>query len=245
MPSPQINDGYTRLANELLDNICRLRITGNQYSILMCVLRKTYGWQKKSDKISLTQFEKKTNLSRPSVHKAIKQLVAKQILVAKQLPLGNEYQIQKDYSRWVTSSRADTSSRLATTLVAKQLPVLVAKQLHTKEKKETIQKKINTKVFSETHGNTLVNFLMDSFKKIYGFYPTDKRARWDANTLIKRVNKTIKSLGKDSVEENTKIVFSKYMSWILKQDWGENVQSMGTLMRKYPIYESLILKEGK
>jgi phage replication O-like protein O len=140
MKCPQLENGYTKISNELLEAIIKIKIASNEKSILLAILRKTYGWGKKEDKISYTQLENLTGLNRSNVNKGIKALVAKMILVAKQQPSGNIYQIQKDYSRW-TSCRADTSCRLATTLVAKQQTQLVAKQQHTKEKKETIQKK--------------------------------------------------------------------------------------------------------
>lgn len=143
MASPQ-PDKHTRVSNELVDAFCRLKLSPNESQILWCVLRKTYGWNKKEDKISLTQFQKQSELSRPSVIKAIAKLVAKQILVAKQQPGSiKTYALQKDYEKWnFSGSYTDTSSRLATTLVAKQLPKLVAKQQHTKDKKDNIQKTI-------------------------------------------------------------------------------------------------------
>lgn len=127
----------------------------------------------------------------------------------------------------------------------KQTSKRVANQAVTVTVTDTVTDTVTSKLLdksnkSEAHGNENINFLMTSFKEIYGYPPTDQRARWNANTLLKRISKTVKSFGKEPIDENIKTVFTKYMGWINKQPWGENVQGMETLMRKYPIYESLI-----
>lgn len=136
--TPQLENGYAQLSNELLEAFAKIKLSPNESQILWTVIRKTYGYHKKEDKISLTQFQAMTDLSRPSVAKAIKSLVAKQLLVAIQQPPINSYSLNKDYSTWLTSSYIDTSSRFTTPLVAKQLPKLVAKQQHTKDNKNKL-----------------------------------------------------------------------------------------------------------
>jgi phage replication O-like protein O len=153
--TPQIENGYVKIANELIEELSKLYLSGNEWRVIMVVVRKTYGWNKKTDHISLTQFQKATNLSRPSVVRSLKKLVAKQILVAKQQPFIKEYGLNKHYKEW-TSSYTDTSSRFATTpssytattLVAKQQPKLVAIQQHTKDNKDTIQKTLLQKTYT-------------------------------------------------------------------------------------------------
>lgn len=141
MPSPQLENGYIAISIEFFDKLRTMHLSGNEWIILLFVMRKTWGWHKKSDRISLTQFTENTKLNRSTANKNIKSLVAKKILVAKQQPVGNIYQIQKDYSLWVTSCKTDTGCRFDTQVVAK-LTKLVAKQQPTKDTntKDTIQK---------------------------------------------------------------------------------------------------------
>ncbi|WP_374993057.1 replication protein, partial [Burkholderia multivorans] len=51
-PSPQIEDGYTRIANELYEAILGFGFTQRQLLVLLTVLRKTYGYGKKEDDMS-------------------------------------------------------------------------------------------------------------------------------------------------------------------------------------------------
>jgi phage replication O-like protein O len=152
--SAQLEDGYTRIANELMDEISTLYLHGNEWKIVHFIMRKTWGWHKKEDRISLTQLQIGTNLPRPTVNKVIKKLVAQRLLVACRLPSGNSYQIQKDYSLW-TSSVHTTGSVQATTLVASTLPF--ASSVHATHKrnytKETIQKIERPKIseLNDTH----------------------------------------------------------------------------------------------
>ncbi|WP_018693558.1 replication protein [Algicola sagamiensis] len=55
------NDGYTRLANEMLETLCQCELSARQYRVFMAVLRKTYGWNQKSDVISSGQIAELMN----------------------------------------------------------------------------------------------------------------------------------------------------------------------------------------
>ena len=47
-----------------------------EFKVLMCIARKTYGWHKNYDRISISQIEKMTNLSRKGITKNIECLIA-------------------------------------------------------------------------------------------------------------------------------------------------------------------------
>lgn len=243
--SAQIEDGYTRIANELFDNLIKLHLSGNEWAIVHCVMRQTWGWRKKVDRISLTQFTKHTGINRSSVNKAIKSLVAKQILVAKQQPSGNEYQIQKDYTKW-TSCRIDTSCRFATTPVAKQQPVatsseVVAKQQHTKEIKENIQKKTNTKVLVAeakplTKKNPYVEIVLSEFQNSFSFRPTDKKPRFVAHNFSKNIQAFLKVFNPEITEARFTKVIQTYLDWLLTQDYANKIETLDLVRRKFPIW---------
>lgn len=106
MASPQCEDGYCKIANELLDALCCSCPGGAMGQVLIAVIRKTYGWNKKCDSISISQLTEATRLCRRSVIYAIKNLEAKRMIVVKRHKVDerndiNLISIQKDYSRWV------------------------------------------------------------------------------------------------------------------------------------------------
>ncbi|OED41232.1 hypothetical protein AB833_10080 [Chromatiales bacterium (ex Bugula neritina AB1)] len=52
MANPQIVDGYTRIANELLDALIRSGLTKRELRVVLVVIRQTYGYNRSSDDIS-------------------------------------------------------------------------------------------------------------------------------------------------------------------------------------------------
>ena len=67
MANPQLENGYTRIANEIIEALARAMPGFTQGQIIWAVLRKTYGWNKKSDQISISQLCEMTGKSRRMV----------------------------------------------------------------------------------------------------------------------------------------------------------------------------------
>lgn len=60
---------FTQIPNEILDRMGEM--TPAEFKVLMAICRKTFGWHKESDVISLTQLEEMTQLSRTAVQDGI------------------------------------------------------------------------------------------------------------------------------------------------------------------------------
>jgi len=105
MASPQKENGFTPIANEILDRLASFPFpnkTGVPIALILFVIRKTWGYQKKTDVISLTQFEKGIGSNRPTVVHWLKYLVKANILVkGRELTrIGVEYGFNKDWEQW-------------------------------------------------------------------------------------------------------------------------------------------------
>jgi phage replication O-like protein O len=113
MANPQKENGYVPIANEIFDAFSRYRIPGEARQILDAVIRKTYGWQKSEDEISLTQFQNLTGLSRSSVARAINWLVTKKLLVRYKevTSFSNKYRFNKNFDTWVRGYKKDTTRK--------------------------------------------------------------------------------------------------------------------------------------
>jgi phage replication O-like protein O len=93
----QIN--WTAIPNEILD--CMGNLGNAELRVLLAIYRKTTGYQKEADVISLTQFEQMTGLMRRHIMTAIDSLLAKNMITRtdakrssfsyKPVPLGNQY----------------------------------------------------------------------------------------------------------------------------------------------------------
>jgi len=101
MADPQKENGYVPIANEIIEHLVKTALLGAEFRVLFFFIRKTYGYNKKEDRISLTQFEKGTGLSRPTVVKTLKNLIAKNILVKTAKLV---YSLNKDWEKWVVNT---------------------------------------------------------------------------------------------------------------------------------------------
>ena len=70
MANPQIEDGYTKIANELLEAFSKHNFSAYETRVLMAIIRKTYGWNKKSDFISVSQNQEIKDMDRRHVSRA-------------------------------------------------------------------------------------------------------------------------------------------------------------------------------
>lgn len=100
MANPQWENGYTKIANEIMDALCKIRISGEATQCLNFIIRKTYGWGKKQDRISLSQFTKNTGVKKTNVCRAINKLKNMKIIIQIQDDKGSLYEFNKDYEQW-------------------------------------------------------------------------------------------------------------------------------------------------
>lgn len=139
------NGNYTRIVNKVIDELVNTPLLGAEYAICLFVIRKTYGFNKKEDQISLSQFEKGTGRSRPTVMKALKNLKLVNILqlvkVGESKTSSSVWRFNKYYGTWklvkpskLVKDRTPTSKE--------KLLQLVKTPKHTKDNtKDNIQKK--------------------------------------------------------------------------------------------------------
>ena len=51
MANPQLENGFTRIANEILEALSKAELSGSEFRLAIAILRFTYGMQKKSAEI--------------------------------------------------------------------------------------------------------------------------------------------------------------------------------------------------
>ena len=99
--NPQLEDGYTRIANELLEAISLYPFTGGEARTLLVILRSTYGYRgRKAVNISLTELAKRTNLSRRHVVNVLNNLKRSSVITTARDSDKNMLGINKSYTSW-------------------------------------------------------------------------------------------------------------------------------------------------
>jgi len=112
MANPQVENGHTKFANEILEQLMRIHLSPNQWQVLMCVLRKTYGYHKKYDYLTNSQICESTGILKPHVSRALCYLELMNIITRKGKIIG----FQKDWEKW---------KKLSKMVTYKELPALV------------------------------------------------------------------------------------------------------------------------
>ena len=71
---PQVEDGFVRIANELFDAILLKLNSYRHTKVALAIVRKTYGYRKKEDDITISQLAEMTGIHRNHVGAALKAL---------------------------------------------------------------------------------------------------------------------------------------------------------------------------
>lgn len=72
--------GYTKIPNKIIEAAIRCDLTSLEWVALIYVIRKTYGWRKESDTISVRKIAKDTGHDARALQRAVAKLVNKGIV---------------------------------------------------------------------------------------------------------------------------------------------------------------------
>ena len=109
MASPQTENGFTRIANELMEVIPLYKFNGTQFRILFVVLRYTYGFQRKSHELSLTFIADSTGMHKQQIKRELDILIKNKVLIEEEPPSFNKPRIirfNKNYNEWLISRQS-------------------------------------------------------------------------------------------------------------------------------------------
>lgn len=96
---------YTRIFNPILEalSLHTKNLSSAEYSVLLCVIRSTYGWKQKSHPMSKTLIMQKTGLSEPTVKRVLKSLIDRHYLIDYGIDKKTKCKViglNKKYSQW-------------------------------------------------------------------------------------------------------------------------------------------------
>jgi len=99
--SPQLEHGYTRIVNALLEALVRYPLSGGEWRVIITVIRLTYGWHKKSAPISTGQIARMTGMSHRHVKRLIADLLKAGVLTRTKMGRRNLLGPNKCYWLWL------------------------------------------------------------------------------------------------------------------------------------------------
>ena len=102
MASPQLEEGHTRIAHEILEALGVVSLkTAKAVPLMLVLMRLTYGFQRLEWEISLKDATEALNTSKGTAHRAMNELIDSNLLTKlKSIPGYYRVRIQKDWSKW-------------------------------------------------------------------------------------------------------------------------------------------------
>lgn len=101
MASPQVENGYTRIANELLEAICNKLTNSTWIRLLFWTIRLTYGFNRKEVQSNYAAYATKLNLTEETIKCALLELSDRKIITY--VVINKKSFIiacNKDYEKW-------------------------------------------------------------------------------------------------------------------------------------------------
>ncbi|TFH85239.1 hypothetical protein EQG41_18165 [Billgrantia azerbaijanica] len=78
---PQLEDGYTQVANELLEEVMSAPLTQREMRVVLAVIRLTYGWNRKQARVTGGLLAKLTGLHESRCTKVLAGLIEKRVIL--------------------------------------------------------------------------------------------------------------------------------------------------------------------
>ena len=185
MANPQIENGYTRIANELLEALCLAKLSANEYKVVLCIIRHTYGYGKTSTELSIKQISLIVGIDPCNVSKIITKLAKNNIITVS----NNSYNkprtlaVQKDFEKWEKGllNQQLLNQQLLNQQLLNQQPQSCqinnpgVVSLTTVPIKKKIKKNIKKTIENFSEENPHENFEPEWFGKLWEMYPEDGR----------------------------------------------------------------------
>lgn len=188
--SPQLENGYTRLANELLDALISAGLTARQWSVVMAIIRKTYGFNKKADEIGLSQLSVMTGIDKAHLSRTVRELETIRVIHRATGTHGHILSINKHSRQWGLLNQqlpkeqqllneqlgvAESATKGVAESATKGLLIQQPQKTRLKNKGKTTPKDMSAAALAER------------FRRFYSAYPK-KRNRAQAEKAFAKLN---------------------------------------------------------
>lgn len=185
MANPQKEEGYTSIANAILEALCYSNLSARELRIILCIIRFTYGFHEKEKQLSLSFIEKQTGIKKAHISETLKQLEKCHIItILKNKGITPQtISFQKNYEKWRVTETVTVPKKVTVGLplgVTVVLPTGVTNKENTKE---------NTKE------NIYIEHLPDWFEEVWAAYPNKKGKK----NISKKCYKEIEAAGKEKL----------------------------------------------
>lgn len=191
MANPQLENGHTRIANEIIEALCKVKLPSEAMRIFLAIVRLTYGWNRKEAVIRNFELVDITGIERRNINRAILKLTTTKMLFVikpddKSYP---KYCINKNYEQWESVIKPDDLSSNQMTSVIKPDDNMSSNQMTS-----TPMKPIQGNGYSDPKDSKDIkdNIYVIFFEKFWKIYPDRKGKKLGKTETFEAIKRTIK-----------------------------------------------------
>ena len=165
----QLEDGFTRIADQILEEIPKYKLNGTQFRILMVVWRYTYGFSRKDHELSLTFFDKATGLGKTQIDRELKNLIDYDVLKVTQestYTQSRKLGFNKNFDQWKIGNSQQKEVQSAKTLTVSEN----AEEQSAKMSTGTVSKNADQDIHSFKDNLKDITTTEDDLKKVADAY---------------------------------------------------------------------------
>lgn len=193
MDGVQLENGYSKIANEMLEIIYGTSFNATQLKIILCVIRYTWGFNRKTHNFSISFLSNATGVSRRYISDELKKLIDTKvfIVIREHTSITSRIlKLNKDYVQWVGyrtvlqhMNNTSTGDELNNTTHEQYFNTTGDELFHQEIKKEKLKESITK------------NSCDDFFEEVWKLYPNKK----GKNSVNQKSKKVIYKIGSDKM----------------------------------------------
>ena len=122
MADVQLEHGYTKIANEILEHLALTKLSPTQFRLILVIWRYTYGFNRKDHAMSLSFLAEATGVHKQRVKQELDKLIESNIVIVTEEGTNSKSRklaFNKDYDTWLLQSMKESAvSEIADTRVS-------------------------------------------------------------------------------------------------------------------------------
>ncbi len=205
--NPQLEDGYTRIANELLEAVFHADFNGAQIRVLLCLIRNTYGYGRKECEFSNSFVANRTGLNKKSVALVVNSLQEGKVITVTQQPTyttPKKVKLNKHIKEWCSlPPQWKTSSTCGdiTSGTVEDVTSGTGEDV-TPQKRKILKKDIKKDIVEKPPYEEIINYLNNKAGKAY---------RWQGKATQSHIN--ARFTDGYTIEDFKKVIDIKSAEW--------------------------------
>ncbi|WP_135553292.1 conserved phage C-terminal domain-containing protein [Paenibacillus cymbidii] len=101
--NPNLEDGFTQIANELMEQVPRFKFNGTHLRIILVIWRYTYGFHRKKKDLSVSYIAEATGIYKKQIERELNVLIDRKVVTVVSIATGRRPRIlgfNKNYDEW-------------------------------------------------------------------------------------------------------------------------------------------------